>query len=58
MPCHVDGTSDPFIEAFLLPDEYRLGRRRTSARRKTCNPVFNEKLAKCVVQCSAGLDLV
>ncbi|XP_065179524.1 extended synaptotagmin-2-like isoform X2 [Sycon ciliatum] len=42
VPCHVDGTSDPFVEAYVQPEVFGLGRRRTSTRRKECNPVFDE----------------
>ncbi|XP_068604284.1 extended synaptotagmin-2-B [Brachionichthys hirsutus] len=34
--------SDPFIRIFLLPDKSRTGRRKTSAAKRTLNPVYDQ----------------
>ncbi|KAM6907963.1 extended synaptotagmin-2 isoform 2-T3 [Lycodopsis pacificus] len=34
--------SDPFIRLYLLPDKSRTGRRKTSAMKRTLNPVYDQ----------------
>ncbi|XP_069798718.1 synaptotagmin-like protein 2 isoform X2 [Dendropsophus ebraccatus] len=38
------GRSDPYVKTYLLPDKARMGKRKTSVKRKTTNPVYNEVL--------------
>lgn len=38
------GRSDPYVKTYLLPDKARMGKRKTSVKRKTTNPIYNELL--------------
>ncbi|KAG8008096.1 Synaptotagmin-like protein 2, partial [Nibea albiflora] len=34
--------SDPYVKCYLLPDKTKLGKRKTTVKKKTLNPNFNE----------------
>ncbi|XP_028826159.1 synaptotagmin-like protein 2 isoform X2 [Denticeps clupeoides] len=36
--------SDPYVKSYLIPDKANLGKRKTSVKKKTISPVFNEIL--------------
>lgn len=38
------GRSDPYVKTYLLPDKARMGKRKTSVKRRTTNPIYNEVL--------------
>ena len=37
-----NGYSDPYIKLYLLPDKERKTKHKTSIKKKTLDPVFNE----------------
>ncbi|XP_062511342.1 synaptotagmin-like protein 4 isoform X2 [Corticium candelabrum] len=43
-PANSNGTSDPYVKTYLLPDRSQESKRKTRVLRKTLNPVFNETL--------------
>ncbi|XP_028320299.1 uncharacterized protein sytl2b isoform X2 [Gouania willdenowi] len=38
------GRSDPYVKSYLVPDRANFGKRKTSIKKKTLNPSFNEIL--------------
>ncbi|XP_009977168.1 PREDICTED: synaptotagmin-like protein 2 [Tauraco erythrolophus] len=36
--------SDPYVKTYLLPDKARMGKRKTSVKKRTVNPIYNEVL--------------
>ncbi|XP_048836457.1 synaptotagmin-like protein 2 [Brienomyrus brachyistius] len=45
--------TDPYVKSYLLPDKAKMGKRKTSVKKKTLNPTFNELL-----RYRAGLALI
>ena len=39
-----NGYSDPYIKTYLLPDKAKHTKQKTSVKKKTLDPVFNETL--------------
>lgn len=39
-----NGLSDPYIKTYLLPDKSKHSKKKTSIKRKTLDPVYNETL--------------
>ena len=44
-----NGFSDPYIKTYLLPDRSKHSKRKTSIKKKTLDPVYNETLKVGVV---------
>ncbi len=39
-----NGLSDPYIKTYLLPDRSKYSKRKSAVRKKTLDPVYDEKL--------------
>lgn len=42
------GSSNPYVKIYLLPDSSKKSKLKTSIKKKTLDPVFNETLQVCV----------
>ncbi|XP_032083746.1 synaptotagmin-like protein 2 isoform X2 [Thamnophis elegans] len=38
------GRTDPYVKTYLLPDKARMGKRKTSVKKRTTSPIYNEVL--------------
>uniref|UniRef100_A0A8D2Q0W5 Uncharacterized protein n=1 Tax=Varanus komodoensis TaxID=61221 RepID=A0A8D2Q0W5_VARKO len=38
------GRTDPYVKTYLLPDKARMGKRKTSVKKRTLSPIYNEVL--------------
>ncbi|XP_070615807.1 synaptotagmin-like protein 2 isoform X2 [Erythrolamprus reginae] len=38
------GRTDPYVKTYLLPDKARMGKRKTSVKKRTNSPIYNEVL--------------
>ena len=43
-----NGYSDPYIKTYLLPDKAKHTKQKTSVKKKTLDPVYNETLKVCI----------
>ena len=43
-----NGYSDPYVKTYLLPDKAKHTKQKTSVKKKTLDPVYNETLKVCV----------
>ena len=44
-----NGSSDPYVKTYLLPDRSKGSKRKTKVRKKTLNPIYDETLKVCIV---------
>lgn len=44
-----------YVKTYLLPDKARMGKRKTSVKKRTVNPVYNEVLRVRIHICSENL---
>ncbi|XP_063169359.1 synaptotagmin-like protein 2 isoform X2 [Candoia aspera] len=38
------GRTDPYVKTYILPDKARMGKRKTSVKKRTISPIYNEVL--------------
>lgn len=43
-----NGFSNPYIKIYLLPDSNKKSKLKTTVKKKTLDPVFNETLQVCI----------
>ncbi|KAJ8252747.1 hypothetical protein GJAV_G00205120 [Gymnothorax javanicus] len=46
--------TDPYVKTYLLPDKSRQSKRKTSVKRNSISPVFNESLKYAISRCQLG----
>lgn len=44
-----------YVKTYLLPDKARMGKRKTSVKKRTVNPIYNEVLRVRTNTCSENL---
>lgn len=44
-----------YVKTYLLPDKARMGKRKTSVKKRTVNPIYNEVLRVRINACSENL---
>ena len=53
-----NGYSDPYIKTYLLPDKAKHTKQKTSVKKKTLDPVYNETLKVCIDTLLSYYDVI